>query len=275
MRWCRSSASRARSCAAAALGLAALLPACIVVPVPERASSELGRAELEGELDRFVRPGDAIADLMLRLGEPDATSLDGGQIAYRWQRIWAYFFAIVPVGAGPAPAPAMLPIAGALETEWAVVIDIAAGRVARTRVAQSSGRLLDAATPDHVRPWGTLTLFEAQTFLGEPVEAAARATWLGSGHAAPVEALLVVTPDGVHLKAPGSFGPAPADLRFPYAEIASARLESATFGTERWLVIETKRGAEHRFELQRHNAPGIAERVQRRIRAHLMAAPGG
>lgn len=278
MRWSRSSSRSARAGAAAPVALAAALAGCLVVPVPERATSELGRAEQEGRLDTLVRPGEPIADLLLRLGEPDAVSLDGTALAYRWERVWAYFVALVPAGAGPAPAPALLPVAGALDTERALVVELAEGRVGAARVVATGSRLGQAFGADPVRPWGVLTLFRATRYRGEPVELAARAAWRPPGSdpsfAYASEVLIVITPSGVHLKAPGAFGPAPADLALRFAAMRDARLERPAL-LPPWIRLEMEGGLEHGLRLADDGEGSWAERNEqawRRIEARLRPA---
>jgi hypothetical protein len=221
----------AARCALVALLVA--LSACVVVPVPEYATTELGRAELAGRLDEIVRPGEPIEDLLLRLGEPDAVSLDGREIVYRWQRVWAWFLALLPVGAGPAPAPAILPVAGPLETE---------------------------------PRWTPLTVFSPSSFRGEPIELVARGSWTVAGRPFPIEALVVITPSGIHLKTPESFGPAPADLSLRFAAMTDARLERGLLGIGASLVLEMHGGFVHELQILERGGASSAEETEHAFR---------
>jgi hypothetical protein len=245
MRWCRSSSRAWRRLALA--GASVVWTGCVVVPVPQHAASPLGQAALAGRIEQAVPSGEPIAELLLRLGEPDAASLDGGQLAWRWEQVWAYFLALVPVGGGPAPAPALLPMAGALETEHALIIDVRDGRVGARRLVAAGGRLRQIGNTEGIRSWGTVTILQAETYRGEPVALATRALWSRGDIAAEVPVILVLTPSGVHLKAPGSFGPAPAELPLRFAAMADARLEQ--HWPLWWVAIELREGPIHWLRL--------------------------
>ncbi len=90
---------------AALLAVLGVSSGCIVVPIPTPEHTPMGtvtRKNIGTKTTGWIQPGrTSLADVLLKLGEPDQVSPDGWKLAYRWQKVRAY----VLVGAGgPARA---------------------------------------------------------------------------------------------------------------------------------------------------------------------------
>jgi hypothetical protein len=278
MRWSPSSRR------AALLGAASCaLGACLVVPTPEKGYGPLGRDDVAGRVGQRVVIGEPLDALLLRLGEPDATSLDGCRLAWGWRVHWGWLFAVVPVGAGPAPAPAMLPILAPLERERALVVRLdERNRVASAEAVDLRGRAESLVLPfeaSEALRFAGLALFEPEptSWRGEPLLFAGRALWTRWSGEPPEEVLLIVDARGVHLKAPGSFGPAPAELSLRYAEMSRVEFDRGPLGIGADLAIEMRGGAVHHLFVGRgRDAPDAeaTERVYELVRGLRGPQPG-
>lgn len=164
---------KARRCSTVAVGLAALvLAGCIVIPTPAHRPDSSTRANVDRHTVQSVVRGEPLADVLLRLGEPDDVSIDGRQLAYRWERTWGYWMVSGGYGGGAG---------GRLTRSRALVIDLdEKNRVREVAVGVDNlffpSESEDIFTPDH---GGRNTTAKAaslrsaaglSSFLGEPLE---------------------------------------------------------------------------------------------------------
>lgn len=248
-----------------ALGGLLLLSAtgCLVIPTPLHRPDRSSRLNVDKHTVEAVKPGEPLADVLLRLGEPDEVSLDGRQLAYRWERTWAYWF----VGGGGAAA------GGPLTRSRALVIDLDEGNRVRS-VAVSADNLVSRPetaqvfTPEH---GGKNTSAEAaalrdgselRQFRGEPLELrvnaglftgfdaaelARRSYWqnLGKYPQASVGGELLVTSLALYFKRTGALGTDPPDISVRFRDLTG--LECIRSGFSTWLVVRQGTNAPNSF----------------------------
>jgi outer membrane protein assembly factor BamE (lipoprotein component of BamABCDE complex) len=241
------------------------LAGCIVIPTPPHRTDQTTRGNVDKHSVETVKPGESLADVLLRLGEPDEVSLDGRQVAYRWDRTWAYWF----VGGGNAAA------GGAFTRSRALVIDlddrnrVVAAAVPADNLA-SRPKSAEVFTPEHGgrntskaaaalrdgsefnRYRGESVEFRAECLLYpgfDGTELAKRNYFqnLGRYPQSRLGGEMVATTAGLHFKRAGALGTDPPELSFRFADLAS--LECARAGFQEWVVVKQGTNAPLSFTL--------------------------
>ena len=233
--------------------LAALGSGCIVVPTPLHRPDRGTRLNVDKQTLRAVTPGEPLADLLLRLGEPDEVSIDGRQLAYRWERVWAYWF----VGGYGAAA------GGPLTRSRALVVDLDDQNRVRAAVVGADDFFARPETarvfaPEHggkdTRA-GANSSGEAQgpkEFRGEPLEfhgpamlqlgvetdaSTGKRRWRGADGQSPsfVSGEVFLTPTAIHFKREGSLGTDAPEWSLRFKDIPVPDYTPVAFGA--WIVI--------------------------------------
>lgn len=264
--WCSEPARRnhARRLAVR-LGLLALLcSGCIVIPTPLHRPDRSTRLNVDRQTVQSVKPGESLADVLLRLGEPDEVSLDGRQLAYRWERVWAYWF----MGAGNAVA------GGPFTRSRALVIDL--DEQDRVRSAGIGADYLfsrpateQVFTTEHggkkavEGPSSQKEGSGLNQFRGEPLEyhnsvmlyaGFDAATLAGKGfwgrlNGPPPSATageILLTPTAIHFKKDGTLGTDPPELSLRFKDIAAIEYHRVGFGA--WIVLRHAAAAPGSFD---------------------------
>jgi|SRR5208283_211231 len=156
---------RALFAALPALGLLALGAGCLVIPTPEHDSGR-ARSNLKQESPSLIQPGSSTEeDVLLRLGEPDAVSPDERRLAYRSEKIIAYWM----VGGDYSGA------VGNLTRDRYLLIELnEAGVVTSATQPNSSATWLVSKSPDKLLRTGDVG---ARLPNGETIRFSATAVW--------------------------------------------------------------------------------------------------
>lgn len=254
--------------------IAATLAGCVIVPTPPHRPDASTRLNVDQSTVQAVVPGQSLADVLLQLGEPDEVSLDGRQIAYRWERTWAYWF----VGGGYSAAGGPLTRSRALLIELdeqdrvrSVVVG-ADNLVARPPTEsiftpEHGGGNTSANAPLHSQH-EPLTQFHGEPlefrakssyFLGfDAGELAGRSYWanLGKYPQTSLDGELLVTRTAIHFKRSGTFGTDAPDLSFRFKDIIALDYVKAGFSS--WLVIRPAGRTPSSFTVHSGEAGGPA-----------------
>ncbi len=257
--------SRIRSALLGLLG--ATVAGCVVIPTPLHRPDRSTRLNVDKHSVATIQVGEPLADALLRLGEPDEVTLDGRQVAYRWERVWAVWF----VGGGGAAA------GGPLTRSRALIIDLDdQGRVRSAAVGAdnlfSRPDTAEVFTPEHggkntsakaasLRQGGELNQFR-----GEPL--ALRATaglypgfdaadlegkgyWrnVGKFPQSSVDGELLVTTSALHFKRTGTLGTDTPEISARFHDITGLECRRAGFST--WLVVRQGTNAPNSFTVFR------------------------
>lgn len=256
--------ARALFAAVPALGLLALCAGCIIIPTPEH-NSGTARSNLDREIPSRIQPGvSTIEDVVLSLGEPDAVSSDERRLAYRSEKIIAYWMA----GGGYSGG------IGVLTRDHYLLFEVDEAGVVTRRdpsatwlVSTSPEKLLRAGETAGRPPDGGAVRFSATAIWyphcdGLTFSTAGSPAGLGE---------LVFTATALEFRDSRQFGNAEPELVLPYAELSGCRI--AQFGFGRHLVVRTKGGVAHTFSLSQ--AQGVKEggdaleAVYRFLEAHI------
>jgi hypothetical protein len=224
-----------------------------VIPTPLHRPNASTRLNVNRRTVQSVKPGESLADVLLRLGEPDEVSLDGRQVAYRWERTWAYW----AIGGGYSA------VGGPLTRSRALVIDLDDQNRVRA-VAVGADNLMSRPetqqvfTPEHGgqnQSAAAAALREAgelKSFRGEPLEfrdsaqlyldfdaakLARQGFWrrLGKRPTQPQAGDLFLTSSAMHFKTRGSFGPEPPEWSVTFTNVTGLEIHRVGWGS--WLVV--------------------------------------
>jgi hypothetical protein len=256
--------ARALLAAGPAVALLALCAGCVIIPTPEHDSGK-ARFNVNVEIISRIQPGaSTIEDVILCLGEPDAVSSDERRLAYRSEKIVAYWIA----GGGYSGG------IGALTKDRYLLFELdAAGVVTKSDpsvtwlVSTSPDRLLRAGEAGVRPPGGEAARFSATAVWYPHCDGL---TFSTAGSPAGV-GQLVLTATALEFRDSRQFGNAEPELVLPYEALNGCRL--ARFGFGRHLVVRTKSDVAHTFSLSQvqgvNKGEDTVDGVCRFLEAHI------
>ncbi len=215
------------------------LPGCLIIPTPQFDSGET-RRNLRPDTPAQFQPGKTTrTEVLLALGEPDATSADERKLAYRSEKIAAIVLAGGP-GAGAA--------APLTKDEYLVCEFDARGRLV---TAERSTHWLDSA--DVTRKVGPPA---AAGPSAADVRINTRAEWLagvddyrtqGFTGAQWLPGQLILTDSQLRFFSRSDFGNAPPAFALPYRDLTSVAEDRFFLG--RLLAIQTRTGKHYALRI--------------------------
>lgn len=249
------------NCRLLAMGLVLVFftAGCVIIPI-RPAHSGYARTNVNEEVTARFEPGKMTkADVILLLGEPDAVSLDECRLAYRSEKVVAFWL----LGGGGPEAGAAAATGGAIFRERYFVFEFdPQGRFQSVRQSKQWGVTHEADAPELNNP-----AFYLASSNQSVVGVSRSAFWLAdtdgfrgwNGQMTMGKAgQLLITESNLLFVASTDFADAEPGLELPLATIT--RVYVAKFLYLRRLVVHTNAGAVHSFWITEPNfAGGISQ----------------
>lgn len=222
---------------------------CVMVPIPTREHTPMDtvtRQNVSANDTDWIQPGmTCMADILLKLGEPDQLSHNGRKLAYRWQKIRGYVVFGVPGGGGVE----------AWLKDYYLVIECDADGVVLNK--QASNRSFTKASPQELFAGGGVTtgpVTDERISISGPAEwfaGIAGYDWLRNiwrtleEPPKGVRGQLMLTANALYFHAQGQLLGGPPVLTLRFDGLSECRLDK--YGLGRRLVVRATTGEVHTF----------------------------
>ena len=241
------------------LAVLAYATGCVVLPIPTPEHTPLGtvtRQNISANEADWIQPGTTrLAEILLKLGEPDQLSPNGQKLAYRWQKIRGYVVIGVPGGGG----------VDAWLKEYYLVIECDSNGVVKNK--RTKNRLFSKASPQELFAGGDVTtgsVADDGIRISGPAEWFAGVSgydwlrtkgWLWKEPPKGVRGQLILTANELYFQEQGHLLGGPPLLTLRFDRLSECRLDKYGFG--RRLVVRATTGEVHTFTFW--GARGITE----------------
>jgi|SRR5712671_6604896 len=224
--------------------LAICAAGCVIIPVPPYNTGDARRNVSKHTPEQFEPGKTTMEDVITKLGEPDVVSSDEGKLGYRSEKVVA-FVIIYEVGGGPV-----------IHNKYYVFDFDGQGRLQTIKpiglfdyISPSLGSGDSNSVPVTVRGERVLHLYPKSDWFSDVVGYRSKDGKISLTSGA--EGQLMLTESNLAFVTLSQFANTEPDLILPFAAVNEVRVDKYYFG--RRLVIRTRLGQYHSFEIQKTN----------------------